>query len=73
MRNKSKNFYDHKVMGMSSANNPGFDRNSVKVVEWFPSDTEALFRENIDIPERRKELIKYGWAHPRTLEPTQIL
>ena len=45
----------------------------VEVKEWFPSDTEARFKEHLAMPDKKKELVKYGWAHPRTFEPTQIL
>lgn len=60
-------------MGKSSAMNINPNQDAVEVKEWFPSDTEARFKEHLAMPDKKKELVKYGWAHPRTFEPTQIL
>ena len=71
-----KPLYNHKIMGQSSANGVPSAlvlQNKGAVLRWFPSDTEEKFKHHIENPETRKQLISLGWAHRRTLEPTEIL
>ena len=43
------------------------------IQRWFPSDTEAIFKEHLANPERRQRLEASGWVRKNSDTPTEIL